>query len=225
MLVRIHSIVLLQRLVGHAWRCAETIKKRFRVFQTETMPIVKHYEESGRVFHIDGAPSPEQVFSATMRAVTPVLEKDVLAAVSRLLGAIDSSDWATYSRLCAEDMSAVEGETHGAVVRGLAFHKYYFQQHPRSERVSTMLSPDVRLLDGTTAVVAYIRAVQHSRGTSSFSETRVMKQKDGEWRCVHFHRSPAGELCGEDTVSEALGSLDAAADSIVTQAKKLTESA
>merc|ERR1719507_1403518 len=47
----------------------ETIKKRFRTYLKETMPIVDKYAEKGMVFSIDGMPAPDKVWTVTKAAV------------------------------------------------------------------------------------------------------------------------------------------------------------
>jgi calcium/calmodulin-dependent protein kinase (CaM kinase) II len=51
----------------------------------------------------------------------------------------------------------------------------------------------VRLI-GDTAVICYLRLVQHldaagAAVTARFEETRVWQKQSGQWRHVHFHRS------------------------------------
>jgi hypothetical protein len=84
-------------------------------------------------------------------------------------------------------------------VRGLDFHKFYFDAAaaardpaaPRSR--SSVQNADVRLLSPRVALVAYDRIVQRPDGSSTtFGETRVWTVPAGSsrWRQVHFQRSP-----------------------------------
>eukprot|EP00930_Biecheleria_cincta_P033646 TRINITY_DN23307_c0_g1_i1.p1 TRINITY_DN23307_c0_g1~~TRINITY_DN23307_c0_g1_i1.p1 ORF type:complete len:393 (-),score=81.60 TRINITY_DN23307_c0_g1_i1:184-1362(-) len=43
----------------------ETIRKRFRTYQQETVPIIKKYQEKAMVYSIDGMPTAEEVFMHT----------------------------------------------------------------------------------------------------------------------------------------------------------------
>lgn len=193
---------------------ADTIRKRFRVFAEQTMPIVKHYEAQGKTFHIDAAPAPDTVFKATLHAVRPTLERDVVASTQHMLDAIDSGDFEAYAAMCDPAMTAIEDETHGAVVKGLDFHRFYFDaaasRSPAEARRSAILNPSVRLLGAGSAVIAYTRAVQTPTKTVSVAETRVMEQRGGRWVCVHFHRSPAGSLpsAAQSGASEATAAFD-----------------
>ncbi|MBI1904283.1 MAG: DUF4440 domain-containing protein [Planctomycetia bacterium] len=125
-------------------------------------------------------------------------EDEILSLTQRLLDAIAAGDWKTYQRLCAPDLTAFEPESSGQLVRGLAFHKFYFDlaaagRESKHARQTTMASPCVRLM-GDVAVVAYTRLNQRVDAagqpvTAAMQETRVWQKQGGAWRHVHFHRS------------------------------------
>jgi calcium/calmodulin-dependent protein kinase (CaM kinase) II len=124
--------------------------------------------------------------------------RDEMLALSRkLLSAIDRRDWAAYSELCHPSLTSFEPEAHGNLVEGLAFHEFYFTGESSADRVqSTISSPHVRLM-GDSAVVTYVRVSQRwpqngSPTSSATEETRVWQRLQGEWKHVHFHRSPCG---------------------------------
>merc|ERR1719253_375996 len=50
---------------GRADDNIESIKKRFRTYLEETMPIVDSYATKDMVFKIDGMPPPEEVWAKT----------------------------------------------------------------------------------------------------------------------------------------------------------------
>ena len=124
---------------------------------------------------------------------------EVLAATQALLEAIFRGDWETYTRLCAEDITAIEPEARGHLVQGLAFHQTYFPAQPKDPQddslpTITISSPHIRIL-GDAAVIAYVRLVQSVDPlgeivTSATEETRVWQRVSGGWKHVHFHRSP-----------------------------------
>ncbi|MFQ5734811.1 MAG: DUF4440 domain-containing protein [Planctomycetaceae bacterium] len=122
---------------------------------------------------------------------------DLLELSRRLLDVIDAGDWDAYAELCDPTLTAYEPEAVGRLVAGMEFHRFYFDGARRPARQqSTISSADVRLM-GDVAVVAYVRLVQRAEAdgspvTIAFEETRVWRRCDGEWRHVHFHRSPAG---------------------------------
>ena len=63
-----------------------------------------------------------------MRSVWPMTpeQAEVLAATNRLLVAASAGDYATYSQLSDKTLTAIEPETQGTIIEGLAFHKYVF---------------------------------------------------------------------------------------------------
>ena len=122
---------------------------------------------------------------------------ELLSLTQRLLDSLSSGDWATYQELCDPTLTAIEPESHGLVVEGMDFHRFYFElggYHGRHQ--TTMVRPHVRLY-GDVAVIAYVRLVQRVGGdgaptTSASAETRVWQRRAGKWRHVHFHRTKMG---------------------------------
>lgn len=126
--------------------------------------------------------------------MTHLAEIDLVALNQQLLDSIANGDWATYSRLCDPELSAIEPEAPGQVVSGLAFHKFYFDlAKSPSPRQTTMCQPVVHIA-GDMAVIAYVRLVQKLEDgrpkTVASAETRVWRRSGESWRHVHFHRSP-----------------------------------
>ena len=118
---------------------------------------------------------------------------ELLQLNQRLLDTIADADWAAYQELCDPTLTALEPESHGQLVEGLAFHRFYFDLGGiRGRHQTTMCSPRVRLM-GDVAVVAYVRLVQRTGAdgatTAASSETRVWQRQGGKWRHVHFHRT------------------------------------
>jgi calcium/calmodulin-dependent protein kinase (CaM kinase) II len=112
----------------------------------------------------------------------------------KLLEAIAQGDWATYQELCDPSLTSIEAESHGQVVEGLAFHRFYFDLGGiRGRNHTTMVSPKIRLISDV-GVLSYVRLVQRistdgSPVTVASAETRVWQQKNGKWKHVHFHRT------------------------------------
>jgi calcium/calmodulin-dependent protein kinase (CaM kinase) II len=126
--------------------------------------------------------------------MSDALAAELLRLNQRLLDSIAGGDWATYQELCDPTLTAVEPESHGLVVEGMDFHRFYFELggfHGRTQ--TTMARPQIRVL-GDVAVIAYVRLVQRVGGdgtplTTASAETRVWQRRDGVWRHVHFHRT------------------------------------
>ncbi len=123
-------------------------------------------------------------------------ETEILQLTRQLIDAIVNVDWDTYVALCADDLTSYEPEAHQHLVKGMRFHKHYFdmaEQSPYTGVTATISNPDVRVM-GDAAVIAYVRLTQRvgedGRSTTSATlETRVWQKIDGQWKHVHFHRS------------------------------------
>lgn len=119
---------------------------------------------------------------------------ELIALTEKLLESISKRDWSTYASLCDDALTCFEPEAHGQLVEGLAFHRYYFQLGGGSTPShQTLCQPIVHLI-GEVGVVAYIRLMQRlgtdgQPHTWAFNETRVWRQRDGQWKLIHFHRS------------------------------------
>ena len=57
--------------------------------------------------------------------MTACIEDELLLLSERLLQAIDSKDWETYTQLCDVSLTAYEPEALGQLVEGLPFHYFY----------------------------------------------------------------------------------------------------
>lgn len=123
-------------------------------------------------------------------------EQEIIDLTHQLIESVVHSDWQTYTKLCADDLTAFEPEAEGYLVQGMPFHKHYFDmkgQSPYANVTTTLSCPHVRII-GDVAVIAYVRLTQragHERGsqTSTSRETRIWQRIAGSWRHVHFHRS------------------------------------
>lgn len=127
------------------------------------------------------------------------VEDEIIERTQSLLDSVSAADWESYQALCCEDLTAYEPETHGHLIEGLAFHKYYFDLEAPADQVSappsksTIAQPYVRVIDDV-AIIAYTRVVQSvssdgTPGTSASQETRVWLKSEAGWKNAHFHRS------------------------------------
>ena len=121
---------------------------------------------------------------------------ELIELTEKLLASIASADWDTYEQLCDPSITAFEPESCGHLVEGMPFHRFYFDLGAsNAPRQTSLLSPHVRMMGANAAVVCYTRLVQtlHEDGSPvslTFEETRVWERQNGEWKHVHFHRSP-----------------------------------
>jgi UMP-CMP kinase len=177
---------------------AEVLRKRFRTYLHETMPVVTVFEKQGKVRRIAAEAAPEYIFEASKLVVGPMVEAQVLSCNKELLSAIAAGDYAAYTELCAEDISCFESEAVGHRVDGLPFHKFYFDNgnslNKGGGHQSTMVDAKVKLF-GDVALVTYTRLVQtvtkEGFSTCAHNETRIWHRQGSNWKNVHFHRSPA----------------------------------
>lgn len=76
-------------------------------------------------------------------------KEEVVESNSRLLLAISQADFLTYSLLVDENLTCFEPQACGHLVKGVPFHKYYFQRNqtsiPEEENVS-IIDPDVKII-------------------------------------------------------------------------------
>ena len=125
------------------------------------------------------------------------VEDELLSLSQRLLNAVDTGDWTTYTQLCDESITCFEPEALGHMVGGLPFHKFYFDlpsSPSKPAKQSTIASPHVRVM-GKSAVVTYVRLSQKLDATGApvsvaAMETRVWEKQATGWKHVHFHRTP-----------------------------------
>jgi calcium/calmodulin-dependent protein kinase (CaM kinase) II len=121
-------------------------------------------------------------------------EQGLLKLNQRLLDAIAGGDWETYSGLCDPELTAYELEAPGQLVRGLAFHRFYFDLGGiRGRHQTTLAAPHVRVV-GDVGVVCYARLIQclgpdGAPVTRVSTETRVWKRDAASWKLIHFHRT------------------------------------
>lgn len=124
-------------------------------------------------------------------------EEELMECSRWLLDAISKGDWEAYARLADPTITCFEPEALGHLVAGLPFHKFYFDLGASSgPRHTTLIASHVRVM-GDSAVVCYTRMTQYldasgTPHTSTMEETRIWQKKDGQWKHVHFHRSPPG---------------------------------
>jgi ketosteroid isomerase-like protein len=123
------------------------------------------------------------------------LAGEVLKLNQKLLESIANSDWATYEQLCDPELTAYEPEAQGQLIEGLEFHRFYFNlSGVKRQHHTTMCAPHVRVI-GDVAIVACVRLNQRvnadgSPRESAVEETRIWQRKNGQWKHIHFHRSP-----------------------------------
>ncbi len=154
-----------------------TIRKRFGVFKTQTMPVVEHYAHRGQVRIVDSSAPVDDVFAATEEVIEPLVSQEVAGLNNRLLLAVARGDAPVIARLAQGDAA----ETDAAdAVRGAAVH---------------VSAPVVTLHGADSATVAYNRKVvpPHADAAdvtacSVGSEARTWQRVGGKWVCTGVTR-------------------------------------
>ncbi|RMX43440.1 hypothetical protein pdam_00001879 [Pocillopora damicornis] len=147
------------------------------------------------------ATHPEETDGTTQASAQPQWksqkEQEIIRLTQQLITSITTQDYDTYSKLVDSHVTAFEPEAIGNLVEGLEFHKFYFDNVLRQRNAptnTTILSPHVHILSAEAACISYVRLTQRigSNGepvTDQSEETRVWQLKNGQWVCVHLHRS------------------------------------
>lgn len=52
----------------------ESIKKRFRTYKNDTMPVIEHYTKLNKVTEIDSSPSIDEVYATAHKVISELLE-------------------------------------------------------------------------------------------------------------------------------------------------------
>lgn len=196
--VRLQRLTERSKTSGRSDDNEETIRKRFHVFEEQTMPVVNWYARQGKVRVIDASPDKDTVFQKTQKVMLPVIVDELLLVTQRLLDAVVQGDFDTYKALCVHDLSAIEDETQGMVVEGLEFHKFYMDlARERGGKVPVknyILHPHVRMR-GRMAVMAYTRLIQVRNERAEEGGEREELTSASFFRlCSHRRRRRLGQV-------------------------------
>jgi calcium/calmodulin-dependent protein kinase (CaM kinase) II len=73
----------------------------------------------------------------------------ILQLTTQLVGAIAAGDWEAYAKFCDKESTIFEPETALQQIKGLPFHKYYFDLpagEPSPPSNQTIASPEIRVV-------------------------------------------------------------------------------
>jgi len=89
-------------------------------------------------------------------------EQEIIDLTKKLLDSIVRKDFKEYEEICAKDLTSFEPEGQGHLIKGLPFHKFYFDLESSSpyNGKQHIFSPVVRFIGETGAVIAYNRVIQ-----------------------------------------------------------------
>jgi ketosteroid isomerase-like protein len=125
-------------------------------------------------------------------------EQEVWDALHRHLRSIFDADLAVYAETTADDLSLYEWWVTPHRQDGLEFHLYMLQHGVLGGSTSTrydLLEPRLQRY-GDTAIASYTMMISSRSesgvvGHKTHNESRVLVKRDGRWRVVHVHKSPA----------------------------------
>jgi ketosteroid isomerase-like protein len=137
------------------------------------------------------------------------MDEEVLAFLKQHLQTIQQNDVEAYNRTCAEDLTLYEWWVTPQRIDGLPFHEFMMNANAQrgtvfgaeagqgARSVSTRFDlANLRIQRyGETAIASYTLLVSTATpegvGVASHNETRVMVKREGTWKVVHVHKSPA----------------------------------
>ena len=164
----------------------ESVKKRFKTFESETVPVVQILrsvsencpidQQRWSVVDISGDRSLEAVWTSTQQTLNCLIQSDVLTTNAALLSAIQMGDAPAYEKLC--DPLFFKDSDVVAVMR---------QQEGNGNDLPDVQSAEVEILSGRQVAVSYNRFL----GGVLIREKRFWSHQGlTGWRNVHFVRTP-----------------------------------
>jgi UMP-CMP kinase len=160
----------------------ESLRKRFKTFEGDTMPIIEtlrllQKETAMNVWDIMGDQQLEKVWEETQDRMNSLVANDVLAANRELLAAVAKRNSDLYRSLCADEM--FQDKSTEEVMEA---------QEGKGEFPEVIvMDAELNFISGKKVSVTYKRVSK----TSIFQETRLWSYKElSGWRNVHYSRSP-----------------------------------
>jgi hypothetical protein len=159
----------------------ESLRKRFKTFQDETVPVIDTLrlvqdETLLKVFDVSGDQRLEQVWQDTQEVMNSIIANDVLAVNMKLLEAVATENVDLYRSLSADEMFGTESPA-----------EVMFAQEGRGDFSEIIVSnAQLDFISGTKVSLTYERA----SSTATVRETRVWSHQGNGWKMVHFSRAP-----------------------------------
>jgi len=167
---------ILHRTEGRSDDNVETLQRRFASFEQDTLPVVESLSYVARLYQIDAAGTPNEVWDATDEALDDICSREAVAATVDLLQAVSDGNATRYRQLC--DDSWFEDKSAAQVME--------------AQEVPVNLE---ELHDGTlTRPTKGMVHVTYTRpwGEERIREERIWQRQDAKWTLVHFVRKPVG---------------------------------
>ena len=119
-------------------------------------------------------------------------EKTIFNLLNELLKIIKSGDVEGYKKMVDKNLTCIEPETGGNLVRGLPFHIFLLEKTIRNDFHFEIVNPVIKIV-GDMCYISYTLSNIIMDDTkpkfSQFQETRIFEKMENEWKMIHFHRS------------------------------------
>jgi UMP-CMP kinase len=174
------------RVSGRSDDNIESVQKRFRTFESETVPVVDVLrsisqgcpaeQQRWSVIDIAADRSLEDVWSSTQKVLDQLIISDVLTANAALLTAVETNDVPTYERLC--NATFFVGKDVATVMN---------QQEGKIDNDLIVQNVEIEVVTGRQVSVSYDR-----RFNDALIREKRFWSYEGSvgWRNVHFVRTP-----------------------------------
>lgn len=154
----------------------ESLRKRFRTFESDTMPVLDTLRDLGVVVDIAGNQPLDDVWRASQQVLNPLIRHDVLSANAALLESVESGDVEAYRKWSDptwfEDRDATDVMT---------------KQEGDATPTGDIDAASVEVITGREVAVSYSRVMQGE----AMREKRIWSHQGSRgWRNVHFVRKP-----------------------------------
>ena len=132
--------------------------------------------------------------------------EEIIAFLKKHLQAIRENDTKTYYETTAEDLTLYEWWVTPHRIDGLPFHEFMmnsnaehgtvFGQEVKEKSVTRFDLSNLHIQNyGDTAIASYTLLISAASPegvkVTSHNESRVMVKRNGAWKVVHVHKSPA----------------------------------
>ena len=138
-------------------------------------------------------PVSRPFFLSSPRFLGTKAEDELISINRSLLTAISTGDWKSYATLVDASATCIEPETSRQIVKGLDFHKFYFDlpgdPSAKPEPKNTTMADVHAKVVGNLGYLTYNRVTQVGLKTNVAQETRCWEKKEGQWKMTHFHKS------------------------------------
>ena len=119
-------------------------------------------------------------------------EQEIYNLTLDLLKAIRLGDIDTYKKYSSPDLTAIEPESSGLIVKGLDFHIFFLNHAQSKEFHIELVNPIVKVYSDT-AYIAYTlienRLIDGKFNLKTIFETMIYHKEQESWKMTHFHRS------------------------------------